>query len=96
MHLKRKSLISSQASGNNSDLYAGGAQLESLLQHKLHSLSFFVVSLSSSRLIPGLSLKLHHDRFLPNPFQFIIHLSPFYLTLLVLVAGRRSFNYKQT
>jgi hypothetical protein len=27
------------------------------------------------------TLKLGHDRFLPNTFQFIVHLSPFYSTL---------------
>jgi len=30
------------------------------------------------------TLKLGHDRFLPNPFQFIIHLSPFHSTLYSL------------
>jgi hypothetical protein len=39
---------------------------------------FFVVFLSPTRRIPDSTLKLGHDRFLPNPFQFIIHLSPFH------------------
>jgi len=30
------------------------------------------------------TLKLGHDRFLPHPFQFIIHLSSFHLTLYSL------------
>jgi hypothetical protein len=30
------------------------------------------------------TLVLGHDRFLPNAFQFIIHLSPFHLTLCSL------------
>jgi hypothetical protein len=41
----------------------------------------FVVSGSPSNEIPGKSLSLGHDRFLPMFFQFIIYLSPFHWTL---------------
>jgi hypothetical protein len=40
-------------------------------------------------------LKLGHYRFLPNPFQFTIHLSPFHSTLYNL-KKRRQINYNQT
>jgi hypothetical protein len=59
----------------------------------------FVVFLSSSKRIPDSPVKLGHDRFLPNPFQFIVHLSPYYSTLYRLVLDaekRRKTNYKPT
>jgi hypothetical protein len=40
-----------------------------------------VVSLSPSRKIPVQYLKLGQDRFLSQPFKFIIHLLSFHLTL---------------
>jgi hypothetical protein len=36
-----------------------------------------MVLLISAWQVPGYYFKLGHDRFLPKPFQFIIHLSPF-------------------
>jgi hypothetical protein len=33
------------------------------------------------------ALKLGHDRFLPNPFQFFIHLSPYQSTLYSRMLG---------
>jgi hypothetical protein len=41
----------------------------------------FVVLLSLSRQIPEYYLKLGHDRFVTQPFRFIVHLSPFHSTI---------------
>jgi hypothetical protein len=41
------------------------------------------------------SARIGHDRFLPTPFQFIIHLSPFHLTILYyrkLVLNKQQMN----
>jgi hypothetical protein len=38
--------------------------------------------------------KLGHDRFLPNPVQFITHLSPFIRRYTIWVTEKASFNYK--
>jgi hypothetical protein len=40
----------------------------------------FVVFFSPFRRMSGYTLKLGHDRFLPNPFQFIIHVPSPHLT----------------
>jgi hypothetical protein len=40
-------------------------------------------------------LKLGHDRFLPNPFQFIIYLSPFHSTLYIHIYWKTSLNKQQ-
>jgi hypothetical protein len=45
----------------------------------------FVVFLSTSRQMQEEYLELSHDRFLPHPFQLIIHLSAFYSTLYSLI-----------
>lgn len=50
-------------------------------RHRLCWLTIFVVSLSPSRKIPVQYLKLGQDRFLSQPFKFIIHLLSFHLTL---------------
>jgi hypothetical protein len=51
---------------------------------QLCSLRFFVVLLSPSRRVPAQYLSLGHDRFLQNPFQFIIvHLSPYHSRYIV-------------
>jgi hypothetical protein len=42
----------------------------------------------------GQYLKLGYDRFLPNPYKFIINLSPFYSTLYSLSYWKASLNYK--
>jgi hypothetical protein len=50
----------------------------------LYSLSFMQEGLFDRFLFCKHSdsvLKLGHDHFLPNPFQFIIHVSPFHSTL---------------
>jgi hypothetical protein len=51
-----------------------------LLLHSRNQISVrklrFVFFLSNSRKIPEYCLKLGHGRFLPNPLQFVIHLSP--------------------
>jgi hypothetical protein len=41
---------------------------------RLPSLKLFLISLSPSTRMMGYYLKLGYDRFLPNPFQFIIYL----------------------
>jgi hypothetical protein len=39
------------------------------------------------------TLKLGHDRFLPRPFQFIIHISPFFiLRSIASVTEKASLN----
>jgi hypothetical protein len=45
-------------------------------------LRVFMIFLSPSTKQQDMALKLDHDRFLPNPFQFIIHLPPFHSTPL--------------
>jgi hypothetical protein len=57
------------SSGDSSNLYSGGAHFES----RLSWLNCLMVFLSPLKKIPGYYLKLEHDRFLPHPFQFIIH-----------------------
>jgi len=48
---------------------------------KLAILKFVMVFLSTPGKCRNNTLKSGHDRFLPNPFQFIIHISPFHSTL---------------
>jgi hypothetical protein len=56
-----------------------------------------VVFLSQSRQMPGQYLKLQHDRFLPLPFKFIIHLSLLHSTLYSLqVTEKASLNKQVT
>jgi hypothetical protein len=43
----------------------------------------------------GIVTRLGHDRFLPNPFQFIIHLSPSHPTLNTIDTEKTSLNYPQ-
>jgi hypothetical protein len=51
-------------------------------------------SIPSGECLEG-ALKLGHDRFLPNPFQFIIHLSPSIRRCRVLVTENASLNKLQ-
>jgi hypothetical protein len=62
-------------------LYSGGPEFKSQPGDWLSWLRSFAVFLSPSRQMLGYYLKLYHDCFLPNPFQFIIHLSSFHSTL---------------
>jgi hypothetical protein len=59
-------------------------------------LRFLVVFLSPSRRMPDSTLKLGHDGFLPNPFQFIIiHLSSYHWRyILYLYWKSRKMNYQ--
>jgi hypothetical protein len=63
------------SSSNALDLYEGGAWFESWLGHLLSWLRFFMVFLSPSRWMLGIIPRLGYDNFLPNPFQFISHLT---------------------
>jgi hypothetical protein len=68
--------------GNAQDLYSGGAQFDFQSEHRLfrglpQSLQ------SNSRIVPGLG----PDRFLLNPFQFIVHQSFYHPTLCSLDTG---------
>jgi len=54
--------------------HSGGSGFKYRLGDPLSWLTLFVVFLSSSRQIPREYLQLGQDRFLPQPFQFIIHL----------------------
>jgi hypothetical protein len=70
----------------------GGSSIKSRPGDRLLWVSF-VVFLSPSRQIPGYHLRLGHDRFLPNTFQFIIQLSSFHSTLydFLRVVGANGF-----
>jgi hypothetical protein len=59
---------------------SGSVTFESPSEHRLSGLKFFVICLSPSRQLRGLYLVL--DRFLPRPFQFIIHWLLSYLSTL--------------
>jgi hypothetical protein len=58
-------------------------------------LMFFMVFLGSSWRMPSNTLKLGHEHFLPNPFQFIIiQLSPYHRRCIVwFFKNRRRINY---
>jgi hypothetical protein len=66
---------------------SGGLGFKSRPEDRLFWLSVFVVFFSPSRQMPGLFLKLDHDRFLPHNFQFIIHVSSVHSTLYSLKAS---------
>jgi hypothetical protein len=55
-------------------------------------LRLFVVFHSSPTKCWDSALKLGHDHFLPNPFQFIIHLSPLHLVLYSLSYWNSTFR----
>jgi hypothetical protein len=42
------------------------------------------------------TLKVGHSRFLPHPFQFIVHLPPLYWYYIVWVTEKESLNIQQT
>jgi hypothetical protein len=58
-------------------------------------LKFFVVFISPCRQILELYLQLGHGRFLPNLFQFIIHISTLHSTLYILSYWKTSLNKLQ-
>jgi hypothetical protein len=70
--------------------YSEGREFKSRPVDRQFWLKMFVVSLSSSRTMP-----VYNRRFLSNPFQFIIHLSPFHSTLQIWVTGKASLNKLQ-
>jgi hypothetical protein len=55
--VRNKASNSSHASGNNSDLYAGGVWFESQSWHRLTFLWTFVISVTHSRCVFGNNLK---------------------------------------
>jgi hypothetical protein len=55
-----------------SDLYLGGARLQSV--HHLSCLRFIKVFYSSSKQLPDSTSELCHEHFLSHPLPFIIHL----------------------
>lgn len=61
-------------------LYPGGDRFEPRLKHRLSWLSFSTVFFSLSRTV-GRGPRKGHDCFLPNLYQFIIHLSTFHPTV---------------
>jgi hypothetical protein len=67
---RRGRVVSSLAS------YSGGPGFKSRPGGRLPWLRVFMVFLSPSRQMLGQYLKLGHDRFLPHPFQFIVHYLP--------------------
>jgi hypothetical protein len=62
------------------DSYSGSARFESRLGHRL-SLQVFHGVPQSFQTNSDIATGLGHDCFLPNPVQFIIHLSPYHSTL---------------
>jgi hypothetical protein len=58
------------SSGNASDLHEGDLDFESRPETIL---GLFVASADRSRQMLGHYLKLFHDRFLLNPFQYTVH-----------------------
>jgi hypothetical protein len=67
---------------NTSVSYTGGAGFKFLLGDWLPKLRCFVVFLNPSRAMPGYYLQTEHNHFLSNSFQLIIHLSPYYSTVV--------------
>jgi hypothetical protein len=65
-------------SGNISGLYSEGDPFESWPRHQL---PYWVSLQENARIV----LKLGHDCFLPNPFQFIIHRWPYHSKLYSVV-----------
>jgi hypothetical protein len=63
---------------------SGDPQLKCRPIFRLSWMRAFVVFLSLSKQLAELRLKLRHDRFLPRPFQIIIHPSSFHSTLYTL------------
>jgi hypothetical protein len=61
--------------------FYSGSDSGSRLEHILSCMKFLVLYLSPSRQIPDSASHWGQDRFLLNPFQFIIHSSPPDLTL---------------
>jgi hypothetical protein len=64
--------------------YSGGSGLESSHGHALYWLRFSVVSSVPPRECWDSTLQLGHGCFLPNPFQFIVHVWPFHSMLYSL------------
>jgi hypothetical protein len=64
--------------------YSAGPGFQSRLGNRLSWLKSFAAFRSLSRRMLGWYRKWDHYLFLPHPFQFIIHLSPFHLKLYSL------------
>lgn len=60
---------------------SGGPRFKYQSGDRLSRLRFFVVSLIATGECWDSTRKLGHDRFLPIPFQFIFHISPFLCSL---------------
>jgi hypothetical protein len=71
---------------------SGGPGFKYQSGYRLSRLRFFVVSLIPPGECWDSTRKLGHDRFLPNPFQFIFHISPFLSTLYSLQYWKKSLN----
>jgi hypothetical protein len=69
---------------NSLALYSGGSGFKSQSRGQLSWLRFLVVSSFPPGNCQDCTLKSGHDHFLPNPSQFIIHLSPYHSTLYSL------------
>jgi hypothetical protein len=77
-HTERRRVVNTPAS------YSGGPGFKRRPGDRLSWLRVFVVFLSPSRPTRESALKLGHDRFLPKPFQYVIHLLPLQSTLYSL------------
>jgi hypothetical protein len=69
--------------------YSGGLELKSRPGYRLSWLTFFVVFSVHVGELRDSSLKLVHDSFLPNSFQFIVHLSLFHSTVYSRSYGKK-------
>jgi hypothetical protein len=77
---------------NTPTLYAGGPEFDSQPRRMAILTEVFQwFSPVPPGKCPDSTLKLGHDRFLPNPFQFIIYLS-YYSMLYSLVTEKASLN----
>jgi hypothetical protein len=75
---------------HNPALYSGGSWVQISAQRPATLTEVFCGFFSPSRWLPESYLKLGHNRFLPNPFQFIIHLSTIIWCYIILVTENTS------
>jgi hypothetical protein len=70
---------------NTATSYLGSAGFKSRPGDRISSLIFFRSFPQFLQANAGRVPKIGHGRFLPNPFEFIIHLSPYHSTLYNLI-----------
>jgi hypothetical protein len=80
---------------NTPDSYSGSPGFKSRPGYRLPWLRFPWFSSVPPGEFRDSTLTLGHDRFLPNPSQFIVHLSPFHSTLHSATCWQSSLNEPQ-